>query len=324
MNAPTKHPVTGLPQSVKIEDGEVITAPGFYDMDIGWYHREPCDGPAVSSSGLRVIFDEDRGPAHYWMSSHLNPDRIEIEPTEAMILGRAAHHLLLGEADFAKHFVVRPDEAPDGRAWNGNNNSCKAWMADQKAAGLTVLTPGDIEAIAGMSRGLANHPLVAESGVLNGDVEKSLIWKDADTGLWLKARPDVIPASSNLASDLKTTESVGYRKLMQKTDVQHYDMQAALVRMGFREVLGRELESFVLVYVEKKPPHCVRVVEFKPADMDLAETCVRAAIKLFAKCLERNQWPGPGGTIADAEYIELSDYARNRRRARIDAIAMEI
>ena len=90
-------------------DGKQISTPGLYaDIPIAVYHSDCCIGPSISSSGLRTIFYYS--PQHYWAQSYLNPQRKEEDPTKALIFGRAAHHLLLGEKEFHKHFAIRPTE----------------------------------------------------------------------------------------------------------------------------------------------------------------------------------------------------------------------
>jgi hypothetical protein len=315
MNAPIAQPITG---ACILEAGEIITEPGIYsNVDMARYHSaDLCAGPSVSSSGLRTLFSQS--PAHFWASSPLNPDRVERTETQAFALGRAAHHLLLGEADFGKHFAIRPDEFDSWRT-----AASKAWRAAQEAAGKTVLIPSDMDAIRGMARSLAANPLVA-AGILNGAIEQSIVWKDAETGVWLKVRPDAIPGDGNDVADLKTTISVAYDALGKSVAEYGYAMQGALIRMGFREALGREMASFSLVFVEKTAPWCCRVVTLKREDLDAGEQAVRAALRVFARCLDRGEWPGPGGTQSDAEYLEIPDWARNRVRAQIDALKLEI
>jgi hypothetical protein len=123
------------------------------------------------------------------------------------------------------------------------------------AAGLTIITDNELEAITGMARSLGAHPLV-KAGILDGAVERSLIWKDAETGAWLKSRPDVIPNDSGDYADLKTTVSVATDALRRTIAEYHYAMQGALVGMASREVLKREMQTFTLVFVEKTPPFC--------------------------------------------------------------------
>lgn len=289
---------------------KLIDKPGIYDLSMAQYHSQPCVAPSISSSGLRTIFN--KSPAHYWVNSSLNPDCEPQAETEAFSLGRAAHHLLLGEADFSTLFVVRPEKAPDGRDWNGNNLTCKKWIADQQNEGRTVLKIEQINQIRGMARSLAKHPLV-QSGILNGDIERSLVWRDEETGMFLKARPDAIPNDSGDFADLKTTISVDGLDLMRTIADYAYHQQAALVADGWQAITGKPIASFTLVFVEKTAPFCTRLVTLKDCDLQRGRLQNRAALRIFAACVESGEWPGPGSD--DAEYMELPTWAQ----ARIDS-----
>jgi hypothetical protein len=159
-----KHPTH--PRFNVIEwDGKTITKPGLYHgVSMAAYHSGTiCDGPSVSGGGLRTIIRES--PAHYFDKCPYNPNRAPDETTAAMTLGGAAHHLLLGEQWFSKHYCIRPTELPDGKtgeikAWQGNRTDCKKWLAEHERKGLTVLTPDQVEAIKGMAASLGKHPLV--------------------------------------------------------------------------------------------------------------------------------------------------------------------
>jgi hypothetical protein len=124
------------------------------------YHSQLTIAPSISSSGLRTI--ENKSPLHYWATSYLNPDRVEDDDdTEAMILGRAAHTLLLGEDGFRDDYVIRPDkyENDDGdwKPWNGNATVCKEWLAARKSEGKTVLLKSQVEAINGIAEQLSRN-----------------------------------------------------------------------------------------------------------------------------------------------------------------------
>lgn len=284
-----------------------IDKPGVYQISIGAYHSNCCVGPSVSSSGLRAILT--RSAAHYWATSYYNPNHIAHDETEAFILGRASHHLLLGEDDFSTLFIGRPEEL-GGKPWNGNRTECRAWLAQQETAGRTVLTPAQIEQIRGMARALAAHPLVA-AGLLNGEVERSLIWCDEETGVWCKSRPDCIPNDSGDVADLKTTTDVNYDELASTIGKLGYHMQGALVGEAFKKVLGRPMTSFSLCFVEKKLPHCVRVVTLKDCDLERGARQNRAALRIFADCMEKGVWPGPGDH-SDADFIEIPAWMQTR------------
>lgn len=298
-----------------------ISKPGLYDrVPMESYHGDLCVGPSVSSSGLRTIFTQS--PAHYIDTSYLNDEREEQEDKEAFVLGRAAHHLLLGEDAFSTLFVMRPEEAPDGRAWNGNNLSCKAWLINQAKAGRTVLTPAQIEAIRGMARSLSKHDLI-NAGILNGQIEQTLAWRDKETGIWLKARPDAIPGDSGDVADLKTTASFGF-DLDNSASKLRYDMQAALVKWGLKAVLDIDMASFSLVFVLKKRPHCVDVLTFHNEDIEQAEKDLRVALRTFAHCVKTGDWFGPSGSQHDARYLAFSQRIRENAEFRRDFLTREI
>lgn len=296
--------------------GEIITEAGIWaGVPMARYHgADLCDGPSISSSGLRTIFRQS--PAHYWAASPLNPERIETPDSEAFVLGRAAHHLLLGEDAFSTLFVVRPDKFDSWRS-----NAAKEWRAEQEAEGRTVLLPTQIETIRGMARSLAKHPLVA-NGILNGAIEQSIVWQDKETGVWLKARPDAIPTESGDFSDLKTTVSVQSRAIERTIIDYGYAQQAALIREGFELVTGIPMASFSLVMVEKDPPWCVRVVTLRGDDIALGQRQNRAALRRFVHCYQRDEWPGPGG--ADAEFVALPPWEITRIENDITLMEQEL
>jgi hypothetical protein len=285
-------------------DRKPITEPWIYSgvpMDI--YHgANLCDGPSVSSSGLRKL--SNQSPAHYWCESPYNPGRIEREETGALTLGRAAHHLLLGEDDFNTLYIVRPDKWDSWRT-----DAAKAWKQDQEAAGRTVLLPGQLDVIRGMARSLAAHPLI-DAGILNGAIEQTIVWKCKDTGVWLKARPDAIPNDAGDFADLKTTTSVQTADLARTIAEYGYQMQAAMISAGWHAITGNDVESFSFVFVEKAPPYCVRIVTLRDDDLARGERQNFVATKMFAECMKTGIWPGPGA--ADAEYVSLPEWAQKR------------
>lgn len=307
-------------------DGKRITKAGLYSgVPSSAYHgADLCDGPSLSSSGLKTIFH--KSPRHYWYASPYNPKRAEPDDSDALILGRAAHHALLGEAEFDKHYVVRPEKL-DGKAWNSNSGACKDWLANASDLGLTVLTPAQRDAIIGMRDGLREHPMVDPNGpvrLLDGLVEHTLVWKDEETGLWLKSRPDVIPLASDDGADLKTTADISDDGVERMVGTYGVNQQGALVAEAWSQVFKRPLQGFSLVLVESKPPHCARVKTLKPHDLELGRMQNRMALRLAAKCFQTGVWPGPGGTQTDAEFVEIKSWQRGRIEARIDEIDREI
>jgi hypothetical protein len=312
--------------AIKIEDGEIVTKPGIYDVSIGWYHQQCCDGPSISSSGIRAIL---RSPAEFWKTSSLNPNRVEEDDKDAFILGRAAHHLLLGERQFGQHFVVSPFK-------DFRTKEAKEWKAAEIEAGRTVLTEAQIERIKGMAGllpwqkgmpncGLANTPIIAEGGALSGDIERSLIFKVGN--VWVKARPDSIPNSNDIV-DLKTisprsADGISDRALSIAVFDHQYNVQGAVVGMGMKEVLDRQMESFNLAFVDTGNVHAVAIKAIDEADIVLGERATFTGIKIFERCLDSGIWPGPTARQADAQRLSIPTWGRESIERRLDTLEAE-
>lgn len=291
--------------------GALIKEPGVYvGVPIAHYHGSPTQGHSISSSGLRTIWAQS--PAHYWAHSPYNPDREPDEPNEAFDLGKAAHHFLLGEADFAKHFVISPYD-------DFRTKEAREWRDGERDSGRTVITAKQMSQVLGMRSGLMRNPLVREAGILDGEIERSLFWKDAETGIWLRSRPDVIPNDSGVYADLKTTTSVRRDDIAKSIGAYNYPMQASLLRMGCR-ALGLPFDAFSFVFVEKSAPYCARVVVLKDHELDRGERCVRAALTMFARGIYRGEWPGPDGEQDDADWVETSSWLQTATDARLEMI----
>jgi hypothetical protein len=305
-------------------DHNPITAGGCYaGISLEEYHDNLCVGPSTSASGLGTIYN--KSPAHYYDASYLNPKRAEPDDEkpdkEWQVVGSAAHALLVGGVGhFRDSFVIRPEIAPDGtgRKWNGNNLKCKEWIGARHREGKMVLTEAQVEVVKGMAISMSTHPLIA-GGILDGLIERSLVWKDSETGVWLKSRPDAIPNASGDVADLKTTRSVLMNDVVRTLGEFSYHMQAALVADGLQAVFDIKMTSFSLVMVEKTRPWCVRVTPPMHQD-DIARGRMqnRIALRTFANCLESGRWPGPDpGDDSGPRSLNLSIAQRERIDARL-------
>lgn len=322
--------------SPQLWDGEPITKPGLYaDIPIEVYHgrADLCDGPSISSSGLRTIFKD--GPAAYWCESPLNDNREDKdEDPDHFRLGKAAHTLFLGEGDFWSQFAVEPETYPakggDLKPWNNNATYCREWKEQRQDAGLSVLKRKQFEQIEGMAgrrpwqsdpsaatpeSGLANSKLVGE-GLLNGLVEHSLIWRDEATGIWLRSRPDLIPSHDRALVDLKTSAEADLKRAVWKRG---YHMQGALAAEGLRQVFGIELEVFLLVFIRTDRPYAVVPLTVETIDgrdpLAVGAANNRRAIETFARCWEAKCWPAHSGDIVP---VPMPDFIANEQPVILD------
>lgn len=302
-------------QIIDLPDGQQVTEPGAYRCSMSWYHGQAiCPGPSISSSGLRKIFTES--PWHFWASSDLNPDRYpEKDASDALILGRAAHSLLLGDEVFDEHFIYVPDNAPsrptvtqikafvrDGKWSEKAAPGAEFWEAfDAKAVGRMLLAESQVETITRIAENLRKIPLAVEM-LTGGLTEISMIWQDEITGIWVKSRPDVIPDNGADFADLKTfaPKSKNIQRAVHQAITDHrYDMQLALAAEGARRIFGAGASECVLVMVQTTEPYTVTPVRIDEDTLYWAGVCNRKALDTFARCLKEGHWPMPVEGVLD-------------------------
>lgn len=286
--------MTAIPHlPVRPYEGGKITEPGIYSgVPMEVYHGDCCAGPSVSSGHLRTA--ESASLDEVWDDFYLNPDRRPPPEKKHFALGKAAHTLLLGESGFREEFLIQPDTYPDdeSKKWSGNSLSCKRWLAEAALAGKTVITSEQVEVIRGMASRLAAHPTV-QTGVLNGLIEHSIFWQDEKTGLWLKARPDVIPTDSTMIADLKTGASVQPQEVRRAITNHGYHQQMALIADGLHATTGKVFTDLVLIFVKSSRPYSINHKPLTPHAVYRGRQQNRRALDRIAEALKTGYWPGP-------------------------------
>ncbi len=286
----------------RIWDGKTITENGVYaGISLDDYHGKVdlLDGPSVSKSALKWLIPTHGGsPKAFWGRWQWNKDHIEPDTTKALDFGKAAHCLLLGDEVFKDRFTVRPDYRPDDmglpvddrRAWNANANDCKAFLKEAAKKNLTVISSEQFDRIARIHKDASRYPLV-KMGILNGKIERSMFWKDPETGIWLRARPDAVPKADGVFADLKTAGKFDEDFLERQVFDAGYYLQAAVTRMVCRG-LGIPFETFTLLYVLNDDVPDTAHVEIDEFDIDRGEKIVRWCLRTIRQCLDAKEWPG--------------------------------
>tara|TARA_R110002072_G_scaffold49433_4_gene134373 strand:+ start:19422 stop:20405 length:984 start_codon:yes stop_codon:yes gene_type:complete len=301
-----------------IADGEQITAPGAYRTSMDWYHTQAiCPGPSVSSTGLRKIALQS--PHAFWKTWEGNPDRYPPkEPGDALVLGKAAHCLILGDEVFDENFFYVEDGAPrrptapqvkaferDGKWSDAAAKGAAYWEdADKRAAGKHLITAEQITKIKYMAENLAANPLCVE--LLRSDlIEISMIWQDEQTGIWVKSRPDCLPSNGYDFGDLKTFSPKSRDLILSAhrsvTDF-GYAMQMALAVMGAEQVLGSSATECGLVFVQTSEPYEAIPVRIDADSLYWARVLCRDGLNKMAECLKSGEWLGVGAEMTTYSY----------------------
>lgn len=290
-------------------DGKQITADGVYaGISLDDYHGKVdlFDAPSVSKSALKWVLPAHGGsPKAFFGRWKWNPDHIEQEPSDALDFGKAAHCLLLGDEVFDEGFSVRPKEFRDYKT-----KAAQEWRDAVRAAGKTVVTPDQLDRIKRMHADASKNEMV-KLGVLNGRVERTICWKDRETGIWLKVRPDAMPSADGVFADLKTAGKFDEDFLERQIFDAGYYLQAAMIRMVCRE-LGIPFETFVLVYVLNDDVPDTAHVELSAFELDRGERAIRWCLKTIRQCLDAGEWPGARPFDNGERQAQMKPWAKER------------
>lgn len=245
------------------------------DMSAADYHAHP----AVSKSILDKIA---KSPLH--AKAYIEEGLPE--PTPAMLFGTAYHMAVLEPERFANTYVVFEG---DRRTKQG-----KADYESLITAGASIISRSDLDAITAMSMAVRNHP---DAGPLlqGGLPEASIFWKDQDTGIECRCRPDYMRGSipdcpADTLVDLKSCEDASPAAFARSVHNYRYHVQAAHYMHG--ACVGR----FVFIAQEKKPPYAVAVYELDEDAIKQGLALRNRDLQTYASCREFNIWPGyPAG-----------------------------
>ena len=228
--------------------------------------------------------------------------------SEAMVVGDAAHAAILQPDRYEKDYTTVPiwyREDDLSVPLHRNSNAYKAkyaeWFAGhQDSVIITESQDADIKRWAEAIKGHEEANAILHEG--KGLVEQSLLWKDEETGLWLKARLDRITKHKwpvgvrTTIVDLKTARRIVQHEWEYDLTKYGYDIQAEFYRMGAAEVAGDADRVFCFVVVKKDEE--MDVVVYVPDDDALftAAGQIREWLNKYAECKENGYWPGISAT----------------------------
>lgn len=296
------------------------------------YHRKK---DTVGHSALVKLM---RSPAHH--QEYVNNPPV---PTAAMAFGTAVHAAVLEPTLFEQRYAVRDDSVLEGTL--GSLDDMKAAAvelgikpgkmkkdelrdaikaADKKSrfvfrddvlaklyAGKEILADETMIAIRSIQLAIARHA-GAKRLMANGLAEMSAFWRDPETGISCKCRPDWLVRDGKVIDgivDLKTCSDASADGFSRSIAAYGYDVQAAFYQDGIKAVTGRTMPFYFLA-VEKDGPHAAAVYRASDEVIEVGRAKYRGALQLLRWCLDTGRWPAyqPHGEI---ETIDLPRWAAN-------------
>lgn len=121
----------------------------------------------------------------------------------------------------------------------------------------------------------------------------SLFWEDEESGLKLKTRPDICKVKKNVIVNLKTTDDASPEKFSRDLSNYNYPLQACVEIQGcLKTGLMPDVDVYLWLVVEKKPPFNAVIYEFTKNDIDICMGEYRYLINKIGDAYKQNKWPG--------------------------------
>lgn len=157
-----------------------------------------------------------------WAYHRLNDNH---KPTDAMKFGTAFHAYLLGTSDVVS--------LPEGESFRSKDN--QKWRDEQLEAGNIIVSYNDMQLLKRMKEGIEQTSLMPEYPdymeiIEQGTKEQCIEWKDRQTGLMLKAKPDLIPVGTDYLVDLKTAQKADAESFAKEVINYGYHIQTVFYR----------------------------------------------------------------------------------------------
>lgn len=211
----------------------------------------------------------------------------------ALDTGTVGHHILTSPASVDEIVAVIP---PDVLNSQGHRKGA-AWKEWSEAHPDRIQMKADeMEAIRHMVRNVYAHPRATMLLANAMHYEFTVLYEDPETGLPLRARPDLISGfySRVIVVDFKTTRALTPREFASEAVKWGYHRQEAWYREGV-ERFGYDIAAFLFVTVDKSPAHECRVYELSSSALQLGREENQSIRRDLAHRLETDDWTDPYG-----------------------------
>lgn len=266
--------------NIIIVDTGSLGAPGLYSMTTDQYHADPCPKPSLSHSLAKLVI---RRTPYHAMKHHPKMGGMPNSPTRPMMVGTAAHTLVLGKGS-----RLQVIDAPDYRT--------KAAQQLRDAALADGATPV-LEADYALAQEMVPAGRLALEEALGAKLDDCLIEvvvavQDAQTGCWRRIMVDAMTPDLRNMADYKTCEDANPVVFERAVRNYGYDTQDAFYKrvVDRIEPEGEGKRTYTLVAQERDYPECVT---FHRVDGDLhavAENRIKMAEAKWDACLLADTW----------------------------------
>jgi hypothetical protein len=231
----------------------------------------------------------------YSFFDYITRDRKKLA-TEQMKIGSAVHTLLLEKHLFPKLYVAEPrfvTKKKNGEGESHLTTEAKAMKAAWKESldpAAVVLTEENFQTAYSMVESVYEHPH-AKATLEIGKPELSGYYRDPETGIKCRIRPDLYVPEYGILLDVKTTEmDCSAEAFSRNIWSWRYDFQMGMYCEGIKAITGHEPKLVLFLVIESKPPYEVCLYECDQELLDKGKKDYRIAINRLKSCLITGKW----------------------------------
>lgn len=296
------------PQTTKSDNPVGVPRKQILDRYLDIPFREYLtDTRYASNSMLKLL---GRSPAHF--KAYLD-DESEQSPTDAQVVGRAAHAMVLETDSFQKYYYTIPDDLkkltkPQLACIERGEPTPKAeelkaqWdEIESKAHGRELIREAHLKDVETMHKALLEVKDIRNLLAI-GSAEQTRYFVDSETGVECKMRADFVHGSQqNVIVDYKTTEDARPEAFIRSIIKYGYDFQ------GAHYVHGGQAEFFYIIAQEKKSPFAAKLYLLTTDWVQRGDFMRRKYLRTYAECQHSGDWPSYSHEI---ETLQIPHWAQ--------------
>lgn len=269
----------------------------YFNLSAEDYHNDL----AIGCSNIKDLLIS---PLKYWINSPLNPKRKNKE-TKSKTIGAALHCYLMERERFYQDYIVLPYLYVDSDFYrtesvkpdfdkNFSMRKTKDAKTFEYVGFKTVLKEEEFAEIKDAVEYFESLP--TGSLFRDGYAEVSIFWRDEETGLMCKCRPDYL--TSSYIADYKSINSIDQIK----SSIATYDYylqqtwyleglnqlrKSGLVTPPFEHLIKNPHHNFIFAFQEKEAPYLVRLKTFNEEISNWAGDKCRKGLEIYKKNFEK-------------------------------------
>ncbi len=256
----------------------------YTDLSSEDYH---ADKHSISRSAL---MDFAVTPHNYW-AKHLNPDRPKKDATPAMLFGTAFHTLILEPKVFDAEYIMLPEAVKLKDVGRKDYDAYKNIVEYIEKGNKKVLTAIEWNNLMAMKARLESNEQ-AMNLIRDSRIENSFFWKDEDSGLMVKARPDIL--HPNMIVDLKTCADASPRACQRAMIEGGYHLQGAMIREAVSVLEANRIDVLINICIETKYPYNMSINIIEKEAIDAGHDKFKRLLVELRHCLDNSEFPDYG------------------------------